>query len=187
MGKGEQTKKHMILTNQYALTYKDDTGDIINVSDDEDLHAAYEVAEDALEGQLKLEIKERLNENVADDVPVDVEMIKPKFVKKTKIQEKPAEEEMQINSCTVKAAISEVVGANYEGKEDDSSDGSSSDEEFERKRKHRKHSHHKKNKNCDKFDGLPRKAFKRLIKKELDKQCETIFDNLFNSSESDSP
>jgi hypothetical protein len=49
----------LILTNQYALTYKDDTGDIINVSDDEDLHAAYEVADEALGGQLKLEVKSR--------------------------------------------------------------------------------------------------------------------------------
>jgi len=28
--------------------------------------------------------------------------------------------------------------------------------------------------------GLPRKCFKKLIKKELDKQCMTIFNNLMN-------
>jgi len=31
--------------------------------------------------------------------------------------------------------------------------------------------------------GLPRKAFKRLIKKELDKQCQQIFNNLMNCPE----
>lgn len=59
MAKGEQAEKHMILSNQYALQYQDDTGDIINVSDDEDLYAAYEVAEESLNGQLKLQVKSR--------------------------------------------------------------------------------------------------------------------------------
>merc|ERR1712070_1114691 len=31
--------------------------------------------------------------------------------------------------------------------------------------------------------GLPRKCFKRLIKKELDKQCSQIFNNLMNCRE----
>lgn len=78
------------------------------------------------------------------------------------------------------------------GKDEDSdnermSDGSSSDEGFDSapgkgKKKQRKHPHWKKNKNSDKHGGLPRKAFKRLIKKELDKQCHQIFESLFNSS-----
>ena len=32
------------MENKYELIYKDDTDDIINVSDDEDLNAAYSVA-----------------------------------------------------------------------------------------------------------------------------------------------
>lgn len=83
MARGEQAEKHMILANQYALTYKDDTGDVINVSDDEDLHAAYEVAEDALGGQLKLEVKARSSGMAADAVPADQQMIQPKAVKET--------------------------------------------------------------------------------------------------------
>lgn len=35
--------------------------------------------------------------------------------------------------------------------------------------------------------GLPRKCFKKLIKKELDKQCMTIFNNLMNCQEVDQP
>lgn len=83
MARGEQAEKHMILANQYALTYKDDTGDVINVSDDEDLHAAYEVAEDALGGQLKLEVKARSSGMAADAVLVDQQVIQPKVFKET--------------------------------------------------------------------------------------------------------
>jgi len=103
MARGEQAEKNMILNNQYALTYKDDTGDIINVSDDEDLHAAYEVADDALGGQLKLEVKPRssgmkiqfypaLPGTSADAVPADQQVIQPKAVKETKKQGKPADD-----------------------------------------------------------------------------------------------
>lgn len=73
------------------------------------------------------------------------------------------------------------------GKDDDSmSDGTSSDEgEGKGKRKHKKHGHghwkkDKKDKKDKNPDGLPKKAFKKLIKKELDKQCHQIFENLFN-------
>jgi len=59
MAKGEQSDQQLILSNQFTITYKDDTGDIINVSDDEDLFAAYDVAEGSLGGQLKFEVKPR--------------------------------------------------------------------------------------------------------------------------------
>ena len=39
------------------ITYKDDAGDKINISDDEDLTEAYEVARDYLNNQLKLVIE----------------------------------------------------------------------------------------------------------------------------------
>jgi len=72
----------MILTNQYALQYQDDTGDIINVSDDEDLYAAYEVAEEPLGGQLKLSVKSRPSAQQAESVPAEQEVIQPKPSKK---------------------------------------------------------------------------------------------------------
>ena len=37
-----------IAKGNFDLTYQDDTGDVINVSDDDDLMAAYEVAENFL-------------------------------------------------------------------------------------------------------------------------------------------
>lgn len=99
----------------------------------------------------------------------------------------------QITSSYVKDALDEVIGGHEEdtGKEDDSmSDASSSDDGEDSapakgKRKHRKHGHWKKEKKekrekKDKHEGLPRKAFKKLIRKELDKQCHQIFENLFN-------
>ena len=39
------------------ITYQDDAGDKINISDDEDLAEAYEVARDYLNNQLKLVIE----------------------------------------------------------------------------------------------------------------------------------
>ena len=61
MAKGDS--QSMILSNQYALTYTDDAGDVINVSDDEDLHAAYDVAEESLGSQLKLAVQSRKSGN----------------------------------------------------------------------------------------------------------------------------
>lgn len=57
MSKGNNEK--MIKTDAYSITYTDDTGDVINVSDDEDLLAAFEVAETCLNGQLKMSVKPR--------------------------------------------------------------------------------------------------------------------------------
>lgn len=41
----------------------------------------------------------------------------------------------------------------------------------------------KKEKKNKEFGGLPRKCFKKLIKKELDKQCQQIFNNMMNCKE----
>jgi hypothetical protein len=67
------------------------------------------------------------------------------------------------------------------------SDGSSSDDDFnfgqgKGTKKHGKDPI-RKGKKADKNGGLPRKAFKRLIKKELDKQCHQIFESLYNCKE----
>ena len=181
MARGEQAEKNVVLTDQYALTYKDDTGDIINVSDDDDLHAAYEVAEDALGGQLKLEVKNRASQMTTEADSADQEVIQPKAVKETQIQKQPAVE-IQINSTSTKAAI-----AMEKQDEDSEYDGSSSDECFigKGKKKQRKHSHHKKDKHSDKHGELPKKAIKKLIKKEFEKQCYPTMDNFFKTQEID--
>ena len=49
-------------TQDFCITYEDSTGDAINVSDDEDLQEAYDVAQSELKGQLKLSIKARIGE-----------------------------------------------------------------------------------------------------------------------------
>jgi len=49
-------------TQDFCITYEDSTGDAINVSDDEDLKEAYDVAQSELQGQLKLSIKARVGE-----------------------------------------------------------------------------------------------------------------------------
>lgn len=41
------------------ITYTDDVGDVINVSDDEDLFVAYEVAESSMNNQIKFLVQPR--------------------------------------------------------------------------------------------------------------------------------
>jgi len=52
------------------------------VSDDEDLYAAYEVAEEALGGQLKLSVKARPSTQKAESAPAEQDVIQPKPSKK---------------------------------------------------------------------------------------------------------
>lgn len=115
-------------------------------------------------------------------------MIQPKAVTQTQKQFSND----QISSSYIKAAINEVVDvkAGDSQRDEDSenehmSDGSSSDGEGAAGRGKGKKKHGKKpnKKHGEKQGGLPRKAFKRLIKKELDKQCHQIFENLFNCKE----
>ena len=42
--------------NQLEIVYTDDVGDVINVSDDEDLLVAYEVAETSMNNQIKFTV-----------------------------------------------------------------------------------------------------------------------------------
>ena len=44
---------------EFAVTYEDDQGDTINVSDDEDLTAAYDVAREHLKGRIKFHVRPR--------------------------------------------------------------------------------------------------------------------------------
>lgn len=43
--KNLKKEKQFLLKGDFSITYEDDTGDLINVSDDEDLQSAYEFAE----------------------------------------------------------------------------------------------------------------------------------------------
>lgn len=81
----------------------------------------------------------------------------------------------QIDSNAVKMAIKDII----ENKEDDSaSDDSEEDKAGKPKKKRQGHKDKKKD-----FGGLPRKCFKKLIKKELDKQCHNIFNDMINCKE----
>lgn len=80
----------------------------------------------------------------------------------------------QIDSRAVKTAIQDIIDNKEKSDESGSDD---SDQEPTGKPDKRKG---KKNKD---FKGLPRKCFKRLIKKELDKQCHQIFNEMINCRE----
>ena len=101
-----------IQSGHYQIVYEDDTGDIINLSDDEDLLAAYEVAETSMGRQLKLKIQPRPgSQQVQQQIQ---EQVIPKQVEPEKAvtQKSFKEEDDQINSLSasfMRAAITDVV------------------------------------------------------------------------------
>lgn len=76
-----------LLKDQFQITYTDDTGDVIHVSDDEDLLGAYDAAETCMNRQLRLQIdpREDLGYPSLDTIP------ESKTVQNPKIQEEKTE------------------------------------------------------------------------------------------------
>jgi len=92
----------------------------------------------------------------------------------------------QITSSYVKQALNEVIGGEETGKDtetenDDDDSSSDEDDAATGKGKKRKNKKNKKIKK-DKDEKIPKKAFKKMIKKELDKQCSQIFESMFNGN-----
>ena len=85
----------------------------------------------------------------------------------------------QIDSNVMKKAIEEALNNNKQDKEDESSEETDEESAAQAKGGKKKHGG-KKEKG---MNGLPRKCFKKLIKKELDKQCQGIFKDLMNCRE----
>ena len=164
-------------------------GDIINVSDDEDLHAAYDVAENFMNRQLKLKVQPRDNQEMHQPEQKQIDSNQPQKIESQHLKGeigndilkksfKQEDEQMdQIDSNIVKKAIEEVMNPAEKEDKDESMSEDSDQEETQAKGKGKKQ---KKDKN---MGGLPRKCFKKLIKKELDKQCTNIFNDLMNCKE----
>jgi hypothetical protein len=74
MSKVKGPAAQSIAKGHFELTYQDDTGDTINVSDDDDLMAAYDVAENFMNRQLKLQISIKEDEEMANEEPVIAEV-----------------------------------------------------------------------------------------------------------------
>lgn len=190
MSKGNM--QEMIQQNAFAITYTDDTGDVINVSDDEDLFTAYEVAETCLGNQLKLNVKPREAEDADMSSLVDASLQKS-IIKASPSQEanegeKASEssqmiaEDDKLHVSQIRAAIQDNILDNDQDMlhEDDDSSDSDAEQINPQKKDEKKHKKIKKDKKKDKNGGLPRKTFKKLIKKELEKQQKTIMENLMN-------
>lgn len=119
------------------MLYTDNTGDYINVSDDEDLNEAYEVAQSELNGQLKITIQARVGELDLDQSQItdrrsmmqsqrgDTSMFdaaesqRSNFIKvdvpveeaKKPDEQKKGQEDFQIDSSVIRAEIDELVNS----------------------------------------------------------------------------
>ena len=119
----DKLTQKLLEKNLMEITYKDENGENHNVSDDEDLKTAYELAEGSMQGQIDFFVKPRYF-----DLPNKDNTHKDKV---------------------------------YHGKQ--------------RERKPKKEK--------DATPSYQKRAFKKFIKKELNKQCDLIFDELYKLPE----
>jgi len=91
------------------ITYTDDVGDVINVSDDEDLFVAYEVAASSMNNQIKFLVQPRKKAENAVMSEDSFEIVQPKVSQKQEVEE----EKVPISSDYVKAAIKDAVKNNF--------------------------------------------------------------------------
>jgi hypothetical protein len=153
------------LSEQFSITYQDDGGDLINISDDEDLQEAYSVAVNNLGGQVAFQIKPIEGKVFA---PSKVETIEEKFDSQCKIEEPMT----FINSSSINATIKDVA----ENSPSSESEGSDSEQESKKK---------KGSKNGKKH-GNRKKWMKKVIQKELEKQTsKMISENSKQKQETD--
>jgi len=181
--KGPDTQA--IKRGEFSVTFQDDTGDQIDISCDDDLLMAYDVAENCLNRQLKLIIaKAEADVSQEEDMQIDskpVQMVNQEVeveipqVTHQKVQKDAPMNEDQIDNDAVKQAIQDIVENKDQPEEESPSEDS--DEQISSKGKKGQG----KNKGKKNFGGLPKKSFKKLIKKELDKQCHDIFNDMMKS------
>jgi len=147
-----------IKDGNFSITYVDDLGDNINVSDDEDLITAYEVAGTHMKGNLKFEIKPRAGSQQTVKC-LDEEM---------KHEPKPEQKGSSLVSSS------------------DSSDSSDQEtpEVNHRERRRVQKEKRKLERQQEKQNGSQKKCFKKMIKQEMKRQCQQIFNDIINSEPS---
>ena len=97
----------------YSIQYRDGQNDVINVSDDEDLLTAYEVAQKELQGNLKLHIaikpSAKINSAaiVAEEEKKDIK--KPKEKKAKKTVKDPSKKKAKKSTATKAAGDSDDI------------------------------------------------------------------------------
>jgi hypothetical protein len=102
----------------YSIQYRDGQNDVINVSDDEDLLTAYEVAQKELQGNLKLHIaiKPTAAMNVAQIAAEEEkrDIKKPKEKKAKKTVKDPSKKKAKKSTATKTAGDSEDIQCSEE-------------------------------------------------------------------------
>lgn len=131
------------------ITYQDDVGDVVYVSDDEDLLAAYDVAESSMKGQIKFFIKPRKTDK----------MTKPEMSISEKVQGQLETNDPELTTIATNTELNDLMSEN---------DSSESDfgimPEEQKTKDEKKRTKGKKFREADDL-GPQKKALKRFIRK----------------------
>ena len=174
----------------YSIQYRDGQDDVINVSDDEDLLTAYEVAQKELQGNLKLHIalKQMISTlRVAEEEKKDAK--KPKEKKAKKTVKDPSKKKTKKSAATKTAGDSDDIQFIEEraqticqpqstnlGNILESDTPSTEREEDDEEREDQAVQTNSAKASSTKANQLPpRNAIKKLIQKELEKHAPQIF------------
>jgi hypothetical protein len=144
----------------YSIRYKDPENEMINVSDDEDLLTAYDLAGKSLDGNLKLVVEFKKSIAGASEKILNKTQLKAEK-KKNKKMKKHLKKVEKVDLMLSELAI-DKKDLEPEELENLESSSSSSDDDQGHKHKHKKERKHHGHK------GLHRKALKRLISREVD-------------------
>ena len=174
----------------YSIQYRDGQDDLINVSDDEDLLTAYEVAQKELQGNLKLHIALKhtaeMNQalRVAEEEKKDAK--KPKEKKAKKTVKDPSKKKTKKSAATKTAGDSDDIQFIEERAQTicqpqstnilESDTPSTEREEDDEEREDQAVQTNSAKASSTKANQLPpRNAIKKLIQKELEKHAPQIF------------
>lgn len=132
----------------FEITYEDDTGDVINVSDDEDLLSAYDCAKD-MSNHLRFSIKAR-------------KAIAPQPVK---VFAKEDDQIVELNAEVFKKAIQDLVNNKVSVDQNDADSDQEGEGLADKKQAIKKY-------------GISKACFQKLVKKEMNKHCDQIFEKM---------
>ena len=156
----------------YSIQYRDGQDDVINVSDDEDLLTAYEVAQKELQGNLKLHIALKHTNQAAEEEKKDAKKKKAKKTVKDPSQKKTKKSAATKTGDDIQFIEERAQTTNILESDTPSTEREEDDEEREDQAVQTNSA----KASSTKANQLPpRNAIKKLIQKELEKHAPQIF------------